>query len=346
VSSGILRRSHADDRMLDNDEPLLRRGWHPVAAESDLGEEPLRVVLLGEAWVVAQADTELHAFIDSCPHRRARLSGGSVEGRELVCPYHGYRFALGGPNSGLCTAIPVLGDDHRPPRLGLRAAWGVKRGHGLIWIAPEEPVGGFPELPHFDREGLAIAVIRRTTTVSAGLLIDNFLDVAHFSYMHEQTLGASAPVTIDDYAAVRSEWTATLRHRTLVRPTGGAAGSELQRCATYTFTPPFTVGLDIDFEGGPREAAALTVQAESAERSTAWVLVSWPDDDPDGHAAATEFSRRVLEEDLAILEDIDDPRLPLDPRAEFHTRGDRAGVYLRRILGDYLQAASEPLPSS
>ena len=39
------------------------------------------------------SEEELHAFIDSCPHRRARLSGGTVEGRELVCPYHGYRFA-------------------------------------------------------------------------------------------------------------------------------------------------------------------------------------------------------------------------------------------------------------
>jgi phenylpropionate dioxygenase-like ring-hydroxylating dioxygenase large terminal subunit len=328
--------------MLDNDEPLLRRGWHPVAAESDLGGEPLRVVLLGEAWVVVATGEELHAFIDSCPHRRARLSGGHVEGRELVCPYHGYRFALGGSDSGLCTAIPVLGDGHNPPRIGLRAAWGVRRRYGLIWIAPLEPIGGFPELPHVDRAGLSVGVIRRTTPVSAGLLIDNFLDVAHFSYMHQETLGASAPVTIDGYAAVRTEWTATLTHRTLVRPTGGVAGSELQRCASYTFTPPFTVGLDIDFEGGLKEAAALTVQAETADRSTAWVLVSWPDDDPAGHAAAIEFSRRVLEEDLAILEDIDDPRLPLDPRAEFHTRGDRAGVDMRRILNDYLKAAASP----
>jgi phenylpropionate dioxygenase-like ring-hydroxylating dioxygenase large terminal subunit len=209
VTSGILRRSHADDRMLDNDEPLLRRGWHPVAAETDLDDQPLRVVLLGEAWVVVRRGPELFAFIDSCPHRRARLSGGQVEGDELVCPYHGYRFALGGLESGRCTAIPVLGDDHRPPRLGLRSAWGIRQAYGLIWIAPEQPIGGFPELPHVDREGLRIGVLRRTTHVSAGLLIDNFLDVAHFSYMHQQTLGASAPVTVDDYSAVRSEWTAT-----------------------------------------------------------------------------------------------------------------------------------------
>ncbi len=351
MSGSLLRRSHADDRMLDNDEPLLRRGWHAVAAESELGEAPLRVVLLGEAWVIVRPDGDdgaqgLYAFVDSCPHRRARLSGGHVQGRELVCPYHGFRFALGGAESGSCTAMPVLGEGHRPPRLGLRAAWGVTRRYGLIWIAPEEPVGGFPELPHVDRPGLKIGVIRRSTPVAAGLLIDNFLDVAHFSYMHQETLGAAAPVTIEDYTAIRREWTATLTHRTLVRPTGGAPGSELQRCATYSFTPPYTVGLDIDFERGPKEAAALTVQAETADRSTAWVLVSWPDADPDGHAAALEFSRRVLEEDLAILEAIDDPRLPLDPRAEFHTRGDRAGVDMRRIMNDYLQAASVPLTAS
>jgi phenylpropionate dioxygenase-like ring-hydroxylating dioxygenase large terminal subunit len=333
--------------MLDNDEPLLRRGWHPVAAESDLGAEPLRVVLLGQPWVVVQTGAELHAFHDSCPHRRARLSDGHVVNGELVCPYHGYRFSLGaGAESGRCTAIPVLGEDHRPPPLGLRPAWSVRRRYGLIWLAPEQPIADFPELPHVDHAGLNIGVIRRTTSVSAGLLIDNFLDVAHFSYLHQATLGASAAVTIEDYAAVRNGWTATLTHRTLVRPTGGAAGTERERTATYTFTAPFTVGLDIDFERGLKEAAALTVQAETADRSTAWLLVGWPADDPDGHRAAIEFSRQVLEEDLSILEAIDDPRLPLDPRAEFHTRGDRAGVYMRRILNDFLAAPDAPVSSS
>jgi hypothetical protein len=70
------------------------------------------------------------------------------------------------------------------------------------------------------------------------------------------------------------------------------------------------------------------------------VLVAWPASDPEGHERALAFSAQVLAEDLSILEDLDDRRLPLEPRAEFHSRGDGASVHLRRILSDYLTAAA------
>ena len=40
---------------LDNMNPALLRAWHPVAMSSELTDEPLRVVLAGQAWVLARA---------------------------------------------------------------------------------------------------------------------------------------------------------------------------------------------------------------------------------------------------------------------------------------------------
>ncbi len=342
-------RDRIDPRMLDNDEPLLAHGWHPVADERELTGAPLRVMLLGEPWVVVEGASGLRAFADRCPHRRARLSTGELVDGELVCPYHGFRFAVDGTAAdatpGICTAMPILGADARVPPLALRSAWGVRRRYGLVWLAPLQPVLELPELRRLEEPGQRVGLVRRTTTVGAGLLIDNFLDVAHFSYLHGTTLGASDPVTAEHYACERTGWQTVLRHQAQVRPTGASTEPPEERVATYTFTPPYTCALDIDFHsaagGGTREAAVLTVQPETADRSTAWVLVAWPEDDPVGHEAALVFSAAVLDEDLSILEDIDDPRLPLEPRAEFHSRGDRAGVDLRRILGDYLTCAAE-----
>jgi phenylpropionate dioxygenase-like ring-hydroxylating dioxygenase large terminal subunit len=339
------RRSTVDPRMLDNDEPLLRQGWHPVADERELTGGLLRVWLLGEPWVLLETGGRLHAFVDRCPHRRSRLSTGELVDGELVCPYHGFRFAVTGtaddPTPGRCTAMPILGPVAPVPPLSLRAAWGVQRRYGLVWLAPEEPLLDLPSLPRLEEPGLRVGVIRTSTTAAAGLLVDNFLDVAHFSYLHAKTLGADAPVTAEHYRAERRGWQAVLTHRAQVRETGSDTAPTGERTATYTFTPPYTTALDIDFSSGTQEAAVLAVQPETADRSTAWVLVAWPDDDPEGHERALTFSAEVLAEDLAILEDIDDPRLPLEPRAEFHSRGDRAGIEMRRILGDYLTAAAE-----
>jgi len=40
-----------------------------------------------------------HAMDDKCPHKRKSLSGGIVDGNEVVCPAHGFRFHL---ETGAC----------------------------------------------------------------------------------------------------------------------------------------------------------------------------------------------------------------------------------------------------
>ncbi len=50
------------------------------------------------------------AFADAYPHRRARLSAGSVTGGTLQCIYHGWRFG----SDGRCVDIPALSDDAQP----------------------------------------------------------------------------------------------------------------------------------------------------------------------------------------------------------------------------------------
>jgi phenylpropionate dioxygenase-like ring-hydroxylating dioxygenase large terminal subunit len=338
-------RTDLREVMLANDEPLLRQAWHPVAREADLGPAPLPVELLGERWVIVASASGLRAFPDRCPHRRAPLSGGRVVEGTLECPYHGYRFDLDGADVGRCVAIPVLGETERLPTARITPAWGVTRRYGLVWLAPEQPIAGLPRVLSLEREDLAIGVIARSTPVSAGVLVDNFLDVAHFSYLHARTFGVTTPVTADNYLTSRAGWTSRLIHQTPLSPVTMGAAADQVREADYVYTAPYTVELSTSFDGGAMEAATLTIQPQSASRSTAYVLVAWPALDPEGLQAQLDFSDQVLAEDLAILEQIADPRLPLDVRAEFHTRGDKASVDMRRILSEYLEAAAATAPS-
>ncbi|MGC1285477.1 MAG: Rieske (2Fe-2S) protein, partial [Streptosporangiaceae bacterium] len=79
-----------------NAHPALAEFWHPVALSCDLGEEPVPVRLGGQGWALARIGGDLVAFADACPHRRARLSAGSVSDGTLQCMYHGWRFAADG----------------------------------------------------------------------------------------------------------------------------------------------------------------------------------------------------------------------------------------------------------
>ena len=77
------------------DDPVLVDDWHPVAASSSVaGNALLATQLLGrELALWRDATGVLHAWEDRCPHRGTRFSIGTVEEGQVVCRYHGWRFA-------------------------------------------------------------------------------------------------------------------------------------------------------------------------------------------------------------------------------------------------------------
>ena len=61
-------------------------GWHD-------GET--RSILAGRRLIaIAHTEGQYFAFEDICTHDGAELTGGEIEGTEIVCPRHGARFCL------------------------------------------------------------------------------------------------------------------------------------------------------------------------------------------------------------------------------------------------------------
>lgn len=48
----------------------------------------------GSLVAVAKAEGRVYVFPDRCPHGRARLSGGTLDGSVITCPVHGMKFDL------------------------------------------------------------------------------------------------------------------------------------------------------------------------------------------------------------------------------------------------------------
>jgi phenylpropionate dioxygenase-like ring-hydroxylating dioxygenase large terminal subunit len=229
---------------------------------------------------------------------------------------------------------------HRTPdgEVAATGARAVQERYGLVWAALDPPRARVPEIPELEAGGWRCDVLARRTRVSAGVLVDNFLDVTHFSYLHQQSFGRARPVTDDGYALTSTGDCVQLRHDTVLhemrRTPDGGLGQ--RRIATYTYRPPYWVHLQMLFPAdGERAAATLVCQPESADSTVAYVVVALPEADPD-LAGQLAFSLGVLEEDLVVLERLADPRLPLTLRTELHTRVDRASVEMRRTLAAFV----------
>lgn len=83
----------------------------------DVAEGELRAYELGDAWVLlTRVEGALHALDDMCNHAGCLLSGGWLEGCEVVCPCHEMRFDV---RTGENTSEPRLCEDqpHYPLRV-------------------------------------------------------------------------------------------------------------------------------------------------------------------------------------------------------------------------------------
>jgi nitrite reductase/ring-hydroxylating ferredoxin subunit len=64
-----------------------------VGPAADLSEGEMRAFEVGGRRVtVARVDGSLHAFDDTCAHRRCSLAEGDLEDATVTCPCHGSRF--------------------------------------------------------------------------------------------------------------------------------------------------------------------------------------------------------------------------------------------------------------
>jgi 3-phenylpropionate/trans-cinnamate dioxygenase ferredoxin subunit len=69
--------------------------WVTVARADELAPGKWRVVEADDARIVVfNLGGEFHAIEDVCTHDGGQLTGGTVEGDEIVCPRHGARFCI------------------------------------------------------------------------------------------------------------------------------------------------------------------------------------------------------------------------------------------------------------
>ena len=179
-----------EDRVLADD-------WHPVEASASIPRDRLVAARLLDREIVLwrAADGAVRAWEDRCPHRGTRLSIGHLEGQEVVCRYHGWHYDA----EGRCTAIPAHPDlaGRSPARV---TSFRVEESYGLVWVSLGEPALQVPPFPEYHDGNLRKVLCGPYEVAASGpRVVENFLDMAHFPFVHGRILGDAARTEVRDY---------------------------------------------------------------------------------------------------------------------------------------------------
>jgi phenylpropionate dioxygenase-like ring-hydroxylating dioxygenase large terminal subunit len=264
----------------------------------------------------------------------------------LLKAWHPVALAGSRPHS-----VRLLGRDLRLADCRTTERW------GLLWAAPEEPlVDLFPDPDQDDAAHVGAWLPIVTTPASAGVVADNFLDVAHFPFVHAGTFGAASERLVSRYDVTDEEFGCrSVQEQWFDNPAdpGVAAGARpvrQRRRATYVYRAPFQLMLRLEeLDAGSVKTILFFAQPESLTSTRVYTKLllhgigGVADPSPSVVASEVAFEEAVLAEDLLLQQRMRLPGLPLRMREELHVRADLLGVHLRRILAGFRDAAAPDL---
>ncbi len=164
-----------------NNWDVVPLAWYLLGPTEDVA--PLKVKayeLCNQRVVVFRGeDGRLRAMDAFCSHMGTDLGIGRVDGNQLRCFFHHWRY----DGDGVCTDIPC--GEAIPERARLQA-YDVRERYGFIWIWPErQAAGDVPEYPEL--QGSAVYAIRGravTRPCHHNINMINGLDAQHLRTVH------------------------------------------------------------------------------------------------------------------------------------------------------------------
>ena len=165
---------------------LLRRYWMPIAAVAELDDRPTKPVrLMGENLVLYKDKAGNYGLVDRhCPHRRADLSYGWVEGCGLRCHYHGWLW----DHTGRCLQQPFEEIAHPEAKFKDRVrikAYPVEAKAGLLWAylgPPPAPL--VPTWEPFTWKNGFVQIVFAEVPCNWFQCHENSIDPVHFEWLH------------------------------------------------------------------------------------------------------------------------------------------------------------------
>ena len=338
---------------------FVRNAWYVAAWAHEVAQAPLARTILGEDIVLyRKPDGAVVALENRCCHRHLPLSLGRVEGADLRCGYHGYRF----DSSGACVEIP---GQTQIPTQALVRSWPVVERWKWIWIWTGDPAladpAAIPDLWWADHPQWKLSTPAMVPLAcDYRLIADNVLDATHLTYVHATSIGSGSLtevepiVEVDDRRVRVSRWMLDRPPPPMYKKAGRFDGNA-DRWAFVEFRPPF---VSINFAGcvdvgcggtnGDLAASKRRVELVAISLPTPATLTScnyffgfsraFGHDDPEVEHMFGDVMIDVFREDFVILEAQQRSMVARPDAPQVSTVNDRASFLARRMVELMAQA--------
>lgn len=213
----------------------------------------------------------------------------------------------------------------------------IQSRYGYLWVCPSsKPARALFDFSEYGEAGRRMVDCGSIGVAVSGLrVIENFLDMAHFPFVHAGFLGKVPHTEVAKYQvqvdpATQEIWATDCR---FWQPRASAAhDSGAEVTYKYRVMQPLTAMLyKSSHRAGALDAIALFLQPIDDERVIAHTLLACYDD-TSTDAELIAFQQTIFGQDKPILENHAFKRMPLEGRAETPTRGDTTSVTYRRWL--------------
>ncbi len=213
----------------------------------------------------------------------------------------------------------------------------VTEAYHHLWTspgAPDRPLFDIPEARQPDRRFVPCGRVR--VACSPLRAVENFLDIAHFPFVHTDILGAEPHTEVARYKAeVREDddevWATKVEFYQPQAAKSASGGVTTQ----YMYRVPAPTSSVLYKTSPPRpgewDVIAIFVQPVTETRCDVWPWMALFDETTP-QADLVAFQQMIFVQDRSILENQVPALLPLDPGLETPTRADMTSIAYRRWL--------------
>lgn len=231
----------------------------------------------------------------------------------------------------------VRGETIAVTQAGTGEALAVQEGYGYLWASLGTPPADLPAIPEAAEPDRRMTICGAISVKASGLrIVENFLDMAHFPFVHTGILGSEPNTEVFQYKAeIRREvdevWATECsfyQPQAALSASGGILAQYMYRVAT-----PFVTMLYKTCPAAPErwDVICLFVQPLDPGRCRAHPVM-FLIDETSSESDLVHFQQTIFLQDRIILENQRPVVLPLEPRTEIPTRADASSVAYRRWL--------------
>ena len=307
---------------------LLLKDWYVICRKDEIEENKILLKYVFDQEIIIWKKKErIMAWENLCIHRGSRLSLGSINNGILKCAYHGWEYN----QDAQCVKIPSQPDIKIPKKACVKSYKVIEK-MNMVWINLSKETNDFVNIKEFNESNFNhVASGPYIMNASAPRAIENFLDVAHFPFVHENHLGVKDKPMIDDYDVVSSNKGIHASNVKIFQPNPDGTNKSGEVIYDYHVHSPFVASLGKDVSKKERFVLVFYVTPISETKSMIYTLTLMNFGKLDDKIVR-DYQDFITAQDVPIVESQRPELLPMDLQEELSIRSDKISIAYRRYL--------------